>query len=336
MMMDSPELLILDVGHGNCALLRDTDGIIVIDCARGATLKDALNQYGITEITHILISHADADHVAGIVTLLTEKSIKVKNIYLNPDALKNTDIWRDLRVAIKDARRRGAVTTHIELTSTLSGTINVGQVNIAILAPSPELAMAGVGGNDLEGKTLTSNSMSAVICLEHDGHRLAIMTGDIDEVGLHNLQRDHGNIPADVLVFPHHGGSPGQGNAKTFAESLCNLVQPSLVIFSMDRDRFSNPKEDIVQGIMTAIPNVHILCTELSKQCAAAVPLTSYDHLSKLPAKGVSGRKNNCCGGSVIIRMRGNKSTYEPLLEAHRLFISKQVSTPLCRRFIRS
>ena len=31
-MRDLPELLILDVGHGNCAILRDTMAVTIIDC----------------------------------------------------------------------------------------------------------------------------------------------------------------------------------------------------------------------------------------------------------------------------------------------------------------
>lgn len=34
-MMDSPELIILDVGHGNCALIRDANDAMVIDCPPG-------------------------------------------------------------------------------------------------------------------------------------------------------------------------------------------------------------------------------------------------------------------------------------------------------------
>jgi len=28
-MMDLPELIIVDVGHGNCAVLQDTEGVVV-------------------------------------------------------------------------------------------------------------------------------------------------------------------------------------------------------------------------------------------------------------------------------------------------------------------
>jgi beta-lactamase superfamily II metal-dependent hydrolase len=58
--MDLPKLIILDVAHGNCAILQDTEGTVVIDCAHGYTLIDALQQLGISQVDRIIISHADA------------------------------------------------------------------------------------------------------------------------------------------------------------------------------------------------------------------------------------------------------------------------------------
>jgi len=37
-MMDLSELIILDVGHGNCSVLLDPEGVVVIDCADGIVL----------------------------------------------------------------------------------------------------------------------------------------------------------------------------------------------------------------------------------------------------------------------------------------------------------
>ena len=58
-MMDSPELIILDVGHGNCALIRDANNVIVVDCPPGGTLAETIENLAIKEILHILISHSD-------------------------------------------------------------------------------------------------------------------------------------------------------------------------------------------------------------------------------------------------------------------------------------
>ena len=57
-MMTLPELIILDVGHGGCAILKDTNDAVIIDCAPGSTLIETLDHLKIREISSILISHA--------------------------------------------------------------------------------------------------------------------------------------------------------------------------------------------------------------------------------------------------------------------------------------
>ncbi|MEH2133460.1 MAG: hypothetical protein V7K86_23110 [Nostoc sp.] len=44
------------------------------------------------------------------------------------------------------------------MTTTKTGSLNIGSVNIEILAPTPELNLGGAGGTDLQGRRLTSNS----------------------------------------------------------------------------------------------------------------------------------------------------------------------------------
>ncbi len=85
-MMRLPELIILDVGHGNCAILQDSNAVTVIDCPQRSMLVDTLERLGIETIDHILISHSDLDHAGGLTTLLDE--ITVRNVYINPDANK--------------------------------------------------------------------------------------------------------------------------------------------------------------------------------------------------------------------------------------------------------
>ena len=78
-MMRQPEVVILDVGHGNCAILQDTNAVTVIDCPPPSTLVDTLERLGIDTIDHILISHSDLDHAGGLPNPLDE--ITVHNIY---------------------------------------------------------------------------------------------------------------------------------------------------------------------------------------------------------------------------------------------------------------
>ena len=328
-MMNLPELIILDVGHGNCTLIRDANDLIVIDCPPGGTLAETLENLSIKEILHILISHSDADHIGGIIDLLSNKDIKIHNVHLNPDAIKESNIWRVLRIALKDARQRGTKVSS-ELTTTKTGSLNIGSVNIEVLAPTPELILGGAGGTDLQGRRLTSNSISAVIGIVHDSHRVAILAADIDNVGFDNLIQDPKSFSADILIFPHHGGRSGGGDSKTFAQQVCSFIQPKLIIFSIDRNRFSNnPRAEIIEGLRSSVPDAHILCTQLSQQCAASVPSSKPIHLNILPARGFIS--NSCCGGTIVIKIDGSRTTY-PEITLHKEFVN-QVTSPICRKF---
>jgi competence protein ComEC len=56
--MKRPSLVVLDVGHGNAAVLFDSGGLIVIDAGKGGVLIDFLREQGITEVDILLVSHA--------------------------------------------------------------------------------------------------------------------------------------------------------------------------------------------------------------------------------------------------------------------------------------
>ncbi len=328
--MDSPELIILDVGHGNCALIRDVNDVIIIDCPPGGTLAETLEHLSIKEILHILISHSDADHIGGIIDLLSNEDIKIHNVHLNPDAIKKSEIWLDLRVALKDARQRFGTKVSSELTTTKTGSLNIGSVNIEVLAPTPELILSGAGGTDLQGRRLTSNSISAVIGIVHNSHRVALLAADIDNVGFDNLIQEEKQLTAEILVFPHHGGRSGGGDSQTFAQRFCSLIQPKLIIFSIDRNRFNNPRVEIIEGLRSSVPDAHILCTQLSQQCAASLPSLKPTHLNTFPAKGLIS--NSCCGGTITIKIDGNRTTYTEMA-LHKEFIVNQVTSPICRKF---
>jgi hypothetical protein len=194
------------------------------------------------------------------------------------------------------------------------------------------VALGGAGGIDLEGRKLTANSMSVVIGLMYNSCRVALLPGDMSEIGLANLLTKHGNIEARILIFPHHGGTPGNTNSEEFAQKLCRLVNPELVVFSFGRGwgHIENPRSDVIRGVLSAVPNTHIMCTQLSRNCAVELPASDFSHLINLPALG---RPNNsCCAGTIIIKIDGEQTTYAPFLTSHRDFVSDKhkVPAPMC------
>ena len=326
----SPELIILDVGQGNCTLLRNTEGTIVIDCPPGITLIETLTELKIQEISHLLISHADKDHIAGIHTLLRSKEIKVQYVHINPESNRNTKEWNRLKSSLKDAKERYGLKPIIQLTTSTTNLIQTGDVKIDVIAPAFDLVLKGGSGTlDDSGSLLNSNSMSAVVAFSHNDHRIALSTGDLDEIGLENLLMENPNLESDILIFPHHGGRPSsKNNGIEFTKKLCDLVQPKLVIFSNGRGHYDHPFKEIVDTVIATVPNVHILCTQLSRNCSQVNLTDLSDHLHSLPAKGRSTK--SCCGGTVVVKINGKETTYAPEVKAHKNFIGAKVSTPLC------
>ncbi len=294
----------------------------------GYTLIDALRQLGISLIDRILISHADEDHIEGFIKLLLDESITIKHVYLNPDSSKKTDISIELRLAIEDAKKRHN-TKRDFLHTEMNGNLDVGQVNIEVIAPSMDL-VGQAGGLDLQKNKLNSNSVSAVIRLVYKSRGVALLAGDIDDIGLNNLIQNNSNFDADVLVFPHHGGNAsaaGKSNEE-FTKLLCQHVKPHLILFSNGRNKHYNPRKEIIDAVLNTLPDVHILCTQLAKHCSPEISLIPPTHLNTLPSKGKEA--NHCCGGTVIINLNETETTYEPS-NNHLEFVLNNVNSPLCK-----
>ncbi|MFY9820530.1 MAG: MBL fold metallo-hydrolase [Thermoanaerobaculia bacterium] len=85
-------MTILDVGHGNCAILQDSNGVVVIDAGLGNSLEIYLREQGIRRIDVILISHADQDHLGGLISLLASQAVEIGRVRLNTDSLQGSSI----------------------------------------------------------------------------------------------------------------------------------------------------------------------------------------------------------------------------------------------------
>jgi beta-lactamase superfamily II metal-dependent hydrolase len=327
--MTDPTVSILDVGHGNCAVLIDGK-VVVIDAGPGTTLLDFLEGEGINEIGIVLVSHADEDHIKGLVSLLESQTVVVRIVRINSDALKGSATWNDLTYLLDEANRAGTIRFDVGLTTNQTGDFDTPAIKIEILAPSPGLAVKGPGSQDHKGRKLTSNSCSAVVRLLRDGRPLLLLPGDIDETGLGNLLENNADISAEIAVFPHHGGGPASTDLSTFATAFCTASKPEKLIFSIGRGRYDTPKPEVVAAVRSVLPQTRILCTQLSEHCASQLPAADPTHLSTKVSKGREFRK--CCAGTISLTMTGKETSVLPILESHTGFIASSAPTALCMK----
>ncbi|NDQ55747.1 MAG: MBL fold metallo-hydrolase [Acidipila sp.] len=327
--MVEPSLAILDVGHGNCAVLVD-DRIVVIDAGPGTTLLEFLESEGIEEIAAVLISHADEDHIKGLVSLFESKTVVVRMVRINSDAMKNSPTWNDLTYLLDEANKTGAVRFEVGLTTNQTGDFDTARVRIEILAPTPGLAAKGPGSHDHKGRKLTSNSMSAVVRLLRNGKAKVLLPGDIDEIGLENLLEAGGDISVEIAVFPHHGGGAASGNLSTFAKSFCKASKAEKLVFSIGRGRYDTPRPEIIAAVLSEIPKIRILCTQLSEHCASQLPTTDPTHLTAKVSRGKESRR--CCAGTIWLTLAQDGAAVLPILEAHTEFIEDAAPSALCMK----
>lgn len=317
------EIVILDVGHGNCAVVYESERCVVIDAGPGTALLEFILENEIKVVEEILISHADTDHLKGVQTLLDQDDIDVRRVRLNSDAAKNSQQWHGVLHSLQDRRRTGEIAFEVQLVEGLF--IQFCGSDVEVLAPGPYLAAIGPGSQDSSGNRITTNTVSAIVRVRMSGQSV-LFTGDIDRTGLQHVLDSAQDISADILVFPHHGGNVGASATATsnrqFAEQLLAAADPEVVVFSLSRTRFLNPRPEIIDAVK-ADPSRKVMCTQMSRHCLDESP-NEAGHLASVFADG--RRSGHCCAGSIVI----SGADLQPSVASHTVFVRAIAPGALC------
>lgn len=321
-------LAILDVGHGNASVIEENGTVLVIDTGLRGRLREFLERRNIKKIDCIILSHSDADHIDGLAGLLCG-DVEVKRVILNSDSAKNTNAWRDLIWVLEDYDERQELKLEIGLTECILNLPGFEESVLEVIAPTKGIAAIGVGGRAKDERPITHNTISAVIKLSHKGEPIALLTGDMDDVSLDEALRKQKDMRAKFLVFPHHGGLPGEADPEKFTEKLMHAVQPETVIFSLGRTKFANPQEIILSSVIKNSPSVNIGCTQLSSMCAKEVPEIERDWEPELYSSGM--KEKHCCAGTMEIPLHLNEFS-EPSNSRFKQFVLHHVPNGRCKK----
>ncbi|WP_226470110.1 ComEC/Rec2 family competence protein [Luteimonas panaciterrae] len=333
--MASSELIVVDVGHGNCAIIQHGTEAIVIDAPAKPIVARILDELGIQSINYLVLSHADADHLSGAVPLILNRERPVAHVYVNPDR-RTSQAWLRFRQAVATAHKefQTATTVHPSVSTADSGTITMAGTTLHIVHPQPEMCLTGTGGIDIDGQKVTANNMSAVVLVEHNGNRICLLAGDADRRSLDRMVDNKANLHAQILIFPHHGGRAAVSDNRSFARDLVASVEPSVVLFSLGRGSHGTPRPEIVAGVreaMTEQPSPYIACTQLSARCATVLPASAP---RVLDSRSDGFKDNRCCAGTLTLSLAddGLAKLLADLAEHHGNFVTKEVPGALCRK----
>ena len=210
----------LDVGQGQCLLVRVEDYIAVIDCGgsdpeeAGEQAARALHSAGVTHADALILTHYDEDHAGGAAQFL--RRVQTQQVYLPA------------------ARRQQAF---VEEVSSLAGHVQYVTSVIRITVPGGSLT--------LYPPLSEENDNNAGVCvLATAGECDILITGDLNSKAEKQLLSTWEIPKVEILVAGHHGA-----RASTSWELLRQVRPDKVVISAGENNPHGHPDGETLRRI---------------------------------------------------------------------------------------
>jgi competence protein ComEC len=238
-------IALLDVGQGeSIAVLSPQGRTVLIDGGgeehnRRASVGQSvivpyLQARGVSKVDVLVITHADADHCNGLLSVLREIPVGLVIDGARAD-VKNDPEYLELKREITRQKIP-------RMAARVGQKIHLGAATMEVLAPLPP---------PFEG----DNNNAAVLRLD-DRNISALFTGDIEREAEERLVRRGANLRAAILKIAHHGSQTST------TPLFLKTVRPQIALVSSGRyNRFGHPAPGVLQRLSKA--GVPVLRTDL-------------------------------------------------------------------------
>ncbi|MBQ8299012.1 MAG: DNA internalization-related competence protein ComEC/Rec2 [Clostridia bacterium] len=222
------ELTAIDVGQGDAFLIiTENQKTILVDGGGSETsdydvganiLVPYLLDRGIMKLDYVFVSHAHADHIDGIYSVL--KSLNVGKIYIGPQLENDAMIEELYSLANKKRLKIEQIKAKDMLT--------IDEIKIEILYP---------GRADIDTNV---NNLSLIMKFTCNGRKI-LFTGDAEEKVEESLVAD---IEADILKVGHHGSRTSS------SEEFVKKVLPKISLISVsENNTYGHPNKDVLERL---------------------------------------------------------------------------------------
>lgn len=235
------QLIFVDVGQGDCLLIKTPEGKNVLIDSGGSSQYDVgkkvllpfLLKNGVQEIDMAIITHLHTDHVGGLCSLSKELPVKKVGIYEGNSLISDK------------VEERIGVSAERFVYLTKGQSVKIGKdLEIEVLYPNKK---SSEEYNLIMENEKDENATCLVMKIMFKGVS-TIMTGDIDTNGEMNILADNSDkcLNTDILKVAHHGSK--YGSSQEFLEA----VKPKIAVVQVGKNTYGHPNKKTLERIENA------------------------------------------------------------------------------------
>lgn len=219
---DTLEVHFIDIGQGDCTLLKCGGQTMVIDCGdtdKGTAVQNYLTKQGVDTIDYLVLTHPDADHIGGAPVVITK--FDIGSIYMS-NYTKDTKTYTNVTDAI-------SYRSYSWSTPAVGDTVTLGTAVITFLAPSKEYD----DPND-----------ASIALTVRNGNTSFMFSGDAEETAEKNIIGTGLDLDVDVYQVGHHGSSTSS------SVDFLNAMTPTYAVISCEEgNSYGHPHAETLNNL---------------------------------------------------------------------------------------
>lgn len=216
----------IDVGQGNCTLVKSGDSAMLIDAGevdKGKDVVSYLKALRIRRLDYIIISHQHTDHMGGVIEVINS-DIEVGKIIMPKIPEKLTPTSYTYTKLLNEIKNEG-----LSVRAARDEEFYIGSIKVNTYA--------------MEGDYSNLNNYSVVTKFTANAGSFIIM-GDLEKTAEKELLNKNFDFAADVILVGHHGSSSSS------SDSLLKRVNPSCAVISVGTgNKYGHPNDSAIKRI---------------------------------------------------------------------------------------